>query len=127
MGLRRELLAVVGFLTVGAVGCTPLRPYRYNVLWENRSGVQLRDVRISYGDFTTTFGGHLWVTEPIADTVQVEFMTPDGKRHERRVPISDDIRRNIRLADLMFFIEPDLSVSVHLRSQEQRKAEAGTL
>jgi hypothetical protein len=89
--------------------------------------MQLRDVRISYGNFSTTFGGHLYVTEPLTQTVRVEFRTTDGELHQRQVNIPEQMRRNIRLADLMFFIDTDLSVSVHLRTREQRKIEAGTL
>jgi len=125
--LHLRLAIAAAALVAWAGGCAVFTPYRYNVLWENHSGTQVRDVRISYGKFTMTFGPRLWVTEPLTPVVEVRFRTPDGKLHQRDVAISDDIRRNTRLADLMFFIEPDLSVSVHLRSREQRKAEAGTL
>lgn len=118
---------LVVFSMIGVVGCTLFKPYRYTVICQNHSGMKLKDVRISYGDFSTTFGVYLWVTEPLADSVAVEFRTPDGTLHQRQVPISKEIRRNIRLADIMFFIEPDLSVSVRLRSREQSMAEAGTL
>lgn len=123
MGLRRELLAVVGFLTVGAVGCALFKPYRYNVRWENRSGVQLTDVRISYGNFTTTFGGHLCVTEPLTPVANVEFRTMDGTVHQKPAAIPDYVRRSIRLSDLFFVITPELDVHVELKTSKQIEAE----
>ena len=127
MKLRLGIAAAAVLLALGGAGCAMLGPCPYNVVWENHTGAKLKDVRISYGEFTTTFGIHLMVTEPLPEVADVQFRTPDGVLHRRQVPIPMGFRRNIREADLMFFIEPDLSVSVHLRSREQRKAQAGTL
>ena len=118
-------VVLMGLLAVGDTGCATFRPYRYNVLCENHSGLQLKDIRIRYGNFSMTFGPRLWVTEPLAPAVSVEFRTPEGTLHQRQVGIPEGMRRNIRLADLMFFIEPDLSVSVHLRSLEETNRAAG--
>jgi hypothetical protein len=127
MNSLTQVRTLAALLALLACGCALVKPYRYNVLWENHSGLVLKDVRISYGSFSTTFGPRLRVTEPLGRCVSVEFRTPDGKHRVNQVPIPEDIRRSIRLADLMFFIEPDLSVTVHLRTQEQRKAQVGTL
>lgn len=112
-------------LSIMLAGCTALGPYQYNVLCRNRSNAKLNGLRISYGNFSTQFGSHLRVTEPLASEVHVQFSTEDGQTHRRRVHIPEDIRRNVRSSDLMFLIEPDLSVTVRLRTREERRAEAG--
>jgi len=118
----RVVALALAFVLWG-MGCTVLSPYRYNVRWENRSGTPLEDVRISYGGFSTTFGGHLYVTEPLPESVTVQFRAPGGRLDVKQVPISEYIRRSIRLADLYFIITPELGVRVELKTKEQIEAE----
>jgi hypothetical protein len=123
-----SLLRIIPFaVLLGVSGCASLQPYEYNVLCRNRSGFKLTDLRISYGSFSTQFGSHLRVTEPLPPIVRVQFRTQDAQFHDRQVLIPEEVRRSIRASDLMLFIEPDLSVTVLLRTRDQRKTDTGTL
>ena len=98
-------------------------PYRYSVRLHNRSGTELSGLRITYGRFSAVAGNYLRVTEPLPQIVTTEFRTPDGELHQKHVPISEHIRKHIRLADLYFFVTPELDVRVELKTAEQIKAE----
>jgi len=123
MQLHLRLVVIAAVVVLGSAGCVMLKPYRYNVRLHNRSGMELSGLRIYYGRFSTVAGNYLRVTEPLPKQVKIEFRTPDGALHRKQVPISQHIRRNIRLSDLYFIITPDLEVRVELKTPEQIEAE----